>query len=40
MLNIAPPTRALATHPETLPSTLAGNELKPPYIYVTKTTTC
>ena len=38
--NIAPPIRALSTHLEITPSTLTGNELKPPYIYVTKTTTC
>jgi len=30
----------LGTYRETTPSTLTGNELKPPYIYVTKTTTC
>jgi len=36
--NIAPPIRALSTHLEITPSTLTGNELKPPYIYVTKTT--
>jgi len=31
-LNIAPPTRTLAAHPETTPSTLSDNELKPAYL--------
>ena len=38
--NIAPPTRCLGIHPKTTPSILTGGELKPPYIYITKTTIC